>query len=66
MKLKIILMAAWWDKYNNYLTFQKFGDVHGLSPAFAKHLTDKGHTLWNRATEDERKQAIKYAEKELK
>ena len=66
MKLKIILMAAWWDFFNNYLSHQKFADSHGLSPAFAKHLTDKGHTLWNRATVEEREEAIKYARKELK
>jgi hypothetical protein len=66
MKLKIILMAAWWDYYNNYLTHKKFGDDHGLSPAFAKHLTDKGHTLWNRATLEEREAAIKYAKKGLR
>jgi hypothetical protein len=61
MTLKIILMAAWWDYYNNYITHQMFADVHGLSPAYSKHLTDKGRTLWNRATIEERKQAMKLA-----
>lgn len=66
MKLKIILMATWWNYYNDYLTAQKFGDAHGLSPAYAKHLADKGKTLWNRATVNEREQAIDYAKKVLK
>lgn len=63
MKLKIILMSAWWDYYNNYLSLQKFADAHGLSPAYAKHLADKGNTFWKRATTEEREQAIKLAKR---
>lgn len=56
-------MATWWDYYNNYLSYQQFSDVHELTPAYAKHLIDKGNTLWKRATMEERDQAIRIAKK---
>ncbi len=63
MKLKIILMAVWWDYANNYLTHQNFADAHGLTIPYAKSLADKGHTIWGRATKEERAAAIKLASK---
>ena len=63
MELKILLMAAWYDYYNNYLSHQKFSDAHGLSPAYAKQLTDKGNTFWKRGTMEEREQAIKLSKR---